>query len=519
MNIPIGQIEPVGGATAAGGASVWSRLLLPSLSDLFFLFAIAWMFLASPVGWSRLLLDADTTLHIRVGQTILETGAVPSTDPFAFSKPGETWYAFEWLTEAAMAVVYRAAGFKGIAYAAGMLIALYVTALLKYTLWRGANGLVAMVLTLMAATATTIHFHARPHLITLLFLAVAIWILEYNRRSGGRLLWALVPLTILWANLHGGFVIFFVLLALRFAGCAAEAWLWEDLRTERRREATQLFKLGIACGLASLINPYGVHLHLHILETLRSTWIMTNVSEFQSPKFRGEEIYTFMALLFAGLAALVPLVRNRRIVEPLWLLFLAYAALSSVRHTTIFVLAAAPVIAVELSQWWQSEAARHARTSIFAALYDMSVGFSSRMRGTSIFIPVTMGALLLIPGVQWPKEFAGEDVPLKLVQKHRDLLAAGRLYAPDQVADYLVFQNPEQKVFFDSRHNYYGEKIGNDYIAISSGAAGWRELLDKYRIDMLLAEANAPIGSLLKMAGEWEMVDHDKKFVLFTRRP
>src|SRR5665213_2834275 len=80
------------------------------------------------------------------------------------------------------------------------------------------------IVVLMTATVSMIHFHARPHLFTLLFLTGAIWILEYNRREGGLLIWTLVPLTALWANLHGGFVIFLVLLALRCAGCAAEAW-------------------------------------------------------------------------------------------------------------------------------------------------------------------------------------------------------------------------------------------------------------------------------------------------------
>src|SRR5580693_7345545 len=96
-------------------ASPWvKRLLSPSLSDLFFLFFTAWMFLVSPAGWQRLLLDADTALHLRIGQYILSTGSVPHHDLFSFSKPGETWYAFEWLSETIYASVYGFAGLKGV---------------------------------------------------------------------------------------------------------------------------------------------------------------------------------------------------------------------------------------------------------------------------------------------------------------------------------------------------------------------------------------------------------------------
>ncbi len=513
------HVQPIEMPVASPSVSVskgWARLLLPSLSDLFFLFIVVWMFLADPVGWQRLLRDADTTLHIRVGEQILSSGSIPATDSFSFSKPGGTWYAFEWLSEVALASAYNLASFKGVVLLAGMLIALYLTMLLKYTIWRGANGMIALFAVLMAATVSMIHFHARPHLFTLLFLAGAIWILEYNRREGGVLIWTLVPLTALWANLHGGFVIFLVLLALRCAGCAAEAWLWPD--QDRLTEAKQLAKVGLACGLASLLNPYGIYLHLHILDTLQSTWIKANVSEFQSPTFRSEEMYYFMFLLFAGLLCVDPLIRTGLLVEPLWIVFLAYDSLTSVRHATIFVLVAAPIISLEASQWWSSVVAGRSRTSVLGLLDEMSRKFSTKLSGTSVFIPAVIVVLAFVSGVSWPQEFAADAVPMKLVERHLDLLSSGRLFASDQIADYLVFLNPRQKVFIDSRHNYYGDKIGNDYIAIAEGSSKWRSLLDQYGIDVVLAETNAPITSLVKTTADFVLVDSDKQYALFARR-
>jgi hypothetical protein len=516
MPTHVQPIEMPVASPAVSASKGWASVLLPSLSDLFFLFIVVWLFLADPLGWQRLLKDADTTLHIRVGEQILSSGSIPTTDSFSFSKPGGTWYAFEWLSEVALASAYNVAAFKGVVFLAGMLIALYLTMLLKYTIWRGANGMIALFVVLMTATVSMIHFHARPHLFTLLFLSGAIWILEYNRRKGGLLIWTLVPLTALWANLHGGFVIFLVLLALRCAGCAAEAWLWPD--QDRLTEAAQLAKVGVACGLASLLNPYGIYLHLHILDTLQSTWIKNNVSEFQSPTFRSEEMLYFMLLLFAGLFCVVPLIRARRVVEPLWILFLAYASLTSVRHATIFVLVAAPIISLEASQWWSSAVAGKSRTSVLGLLDDMTRKFSSKLSGTSVFIPAVIVVLAFISGVSWPQKFAADAVPMELVEKHLDLLSSGRLFASDQIADYLVFLNPRQKVFLDSRHNYYGDKIGNDYIAIAGGGSKWRSLLDQYRIDVVLAETNAPITSLVKTTADFVLVDSDKQYALFARR-
>jgi hypothetical protein len=497
----------------------WSRFLFPSMSDLFYVFLTLWMFLANPLGWQRLLQDADTTLHIRIGQQILSSGSIPTTDPFSFSKPGQTWYAFEWLSEVVLGGAYNLLGFKGVVLLAGTAIALYLTLLLKYALWRGANGMIALLLVLISATASTIHFHARPHVFTLLLLTIAVWILEKNTRTGGHLVWTLVPLTALWANLHGGFVIFLVLLVLRCAGCAGEAYFWPELSPERGREARQLAKVTLACSLASLVNPYGIRLHLHIFHTLNSTWIRTNISEFMSPAFRSEEMYYFMLLLFAGLFCVVSLVQSKHLVEPIWIVFLAYASLTSARHAPIFLLVAVPIVALEASRWWNSAAVGHPRNSTLGTLHEMTGKFSSKLAGTSALIPAFMVLLAFIPGVNWPRSLASDAVPMKLAEKHLDLLSSGRLFASDQIADYLIFRNPRQKVFIDSRHNYYGDKIGNDYVTIAAGGSKWRSLLDQYRINVLLAETNTPIASLVKTAPDWAAVDSDPQFTLFARRP
>lgn len=482
--------------------------------------------MVSPVGWSSVLLDADTWLHTRIGQIILSSGTVPHQDLFAFSKVAQPWYAFEWLSEVVLAGVYQFSGLKGISLLAAGLITLYFTVLLKHTVWKGSNGMIALITTLVAATGTSIHFHARPHLFTLLFLSTSLWILDNNRRlhtdetkpSGRYILWALVPLTALWANLHGGFFIFFALLGLRVLGCAAESFFYPDLRLARRNEAIQLTLLGLACTAASLLNPYGYHLHEHILETLKSPWILANAREFQSPSFRSEEMYNFMVLLFAGLAIVSSLLRKRNLVDPLSILFLAYCSLTSVRHSTIFLLFAAPIIAIELSAAWDAVAVGRKKSSILAILHDVTKRLTFMMPGTSLFIPLAMITIAFAPGLRWPTQIPEGSVPVKFIEAHADRIAGSRIFTSDQIANYLIFRNyPRQKVFFDSRHNYYGPEIGNDFNAISAGQRKWRELLEKYRFNLVLVELDAPLNALLLAASGWHIVQQDEKYVLFER--
>ena len=43
--------------------------------------------------------DPDLWWHLRTGQWIVETGHVPHSDPFSFTRAGHAWVSHEWLSE------------------------------------------------------------------------------------------------------------------------------------------------------------------------------------------------------------------------------------------------------------------------------------------------------------------------------------------------------------------------------------------------------------------------------------
>src|SRR5437763_895027 len=87
------QAQP--GNSARPAARGGKPLLLPSISDILFIVLLAILFMNSS-GWSDLLADGDTGWHIRTGEHILKTHAVPVWDLFSYTNPGTHWYAWEW---------------------------------------------------------------------------------------------------------------------------------------------------------------------------------------------------------------------------------------------------------------------------------------------------------------------------------------------------------------------------------------------------------------------------------------
>src|SRR3954468_13653289 len=110
VSVEAGLLQPV----EAPGQAFWR--ILPSLTDIAFLFPIAMLFLVLQ-GARTLLGDADTGWQIRSGEWILQHWAVPHIDLFSFSKPDGIWFAHEWLWEVAIAFIYRAAGLSGVVLA------------------------------------------------------------------------------------------------------------------------------------------------------------------------------------------------------------------------------------------------------------------------------------------------------------------------------------------------------------------------------------------------------------------
>jgi hypothetical protein len=505
----------------------WARLLIPSLSDLFLLAILVWLFMSSGAsGWQGLLADADVGWHIRTGEYILDHHAVPQADIYSFSKPNAPWYAWEWLTDVMDGALHRWAGLKGIVLAAAILISVFSTTLIQRMVWRGTNLLIALAIALLGVGSSSIHFLARPHIFTLLLLSVSVWMIEADRRKASVRIWWLLPITIVWTNLHGGFLALIAVLGLTAVGSVVEMIL--DAPAELRfkpeglvtslRAGGRYAALAAACAAASLVNPYGWNLHKHVLEYLRSDWIKTVIQEFQSPSFRTENMMQFEALLIAGLIVAGAQFRSKRIVEGLWIVFWAHMALASVRHVPVFVAVVAPILATQISEWWNTATATAKKSSLMGILNQMSADSLAGFRRTSAIPLVVFAALAIIDQpVRWPTDFPDVLFPTAIVHKHADKIFGQRVLTTDQWGDYLIYLDPKQKVYVDGRSDFYGPETGNEYIRLLNGGWDWDRTVDKYGFTTALFPVENAAAQLLKQRKDWRTVEDNGKQILFVR--
>lgn len=502
----------------AAAAGRIRELLLPSFSDWLFAALLGWLFIAGS-GWSVLLADGDTGWHIRAGEFILDQARLPASDLFSFTRAGEHWYAWEWLSDVLFACCYRLGGLKGVVLPAGGVIALYLTLLFRHMLWRRANAFVALSCCLLGAGASGIHFLARPHIFTLLLLSASLWLLDRDREKPSRAVWLLVPLTGVWVNLHAGFLALLACLALQVAGAGLETW-WERRSLMRAWFAVRRrVALLVACAAATLANPYGIGLHRHVAQYLKSDWIREAVDEFQSPKFRSESAIQFEILLFAGLLAAGLMLRRRQVADALMVVAWSHAALVSVRHIPVFVVAATPILAAEASRWWAGWAQTRPAQSLAGIANALAADFSAGFRRTTPWPALLMLALVFVGApLRWPRDFPEIKFPVGLVGRQQAHLAGTRVFTSDQWGDYLIYRfYPRQRVFIDGRSDFYGPELGKLYLRVAYGHTEWRGTLDRYRISAVLAPTEWPLASILRQDPAWRLVEEEGPAVLFER--
>jgi hypothetical protein len=508
---------------------------LPSLTDMAFLMPLVFVF-ARMDGIKTLLGDCDTGWHIRTGEWILAHHRVPLHDIFSFTKPNSLWYAWEWLTDVLFAWLHAHGGLRTIAFFAMMLICLTFVLLFRLVR-RKSNAVVAVVVTMIAAATSSIHWLTRPHLFTVFFLLAFYCALESVRAGKTRLgplpYLAILPVaTILWTNLHGGFFVGVLMIATYGVGDLLKLALTTD--PEERRpawvRARRYFLSALACLAASLVNPYSWRLHQHVFAYLTDPYQSQHIVEFFSISFHHPMAVFFEAMLLMGAASAAWHASKGRYVEPLLILMWSHAALLSARNIPLFAIVAAPVMASAIEEWiavvptWN--VARWARSAVakFSSVARETTETDSlpRWHVASVLGVAVFGALLYAPNP--PKTFRAEFDPKSFPAGAIETLRSdptARIFATDQWGDYLIYRlYPGTKVFTDGRSDFYGPDFGKSYLDVMYVTYDWEKTLGRFGIDTILLPPSAPLVGVLKESAHWRVVYDDGVSLVFrsTRR-
>ena len=480
-------------------------------------------------GGEQLFRDSDTGWHIRSGEWILAHHALPQTDPYSFSKAGQPWFLWEWGSDVLMGLTYRIDGFRGLT--ALVAVTLSACSWLWCRLNFAAGGdffLTALFAPLMVTTAS-LHWLARPHVFSWLFLLGALLYAEFREEAApARFGWAqfvaISAATAVWANMHASFILAPAIAGVYALAHFARPLLWPlDLRTERAK-ARWFLCAALAAAAGSFLNPYGWRLHAHVLPYLLNDDLTSHVAEFQSFNFHDKDA-TQIALTMgvAALGGTLALVRGRLSHFLLAVMFL-WGGLRSARVLPLVALAILP-----LANGAATDALRSAQglRRPVRKMLDDALGYSSRLRlidrrlnGVGFLAVAILACLLLLRAPVFSNHigFSRNRFPVDAIAAVEKLPPEARLLAPDSYGGYLIYSfNGVRKVFFDGRSDFYGADFMQQYLMLINARPGWQEIVRAFGFTHALLPEESALKASLEQAG-WVRLYQDRVATLLEAR-
>jgi hypothetical protein len=448
--------------------------------------------------------DPDVWHEMALFREALAEGRVPTEDHFAYTATVSPSIHHEWGTGAILYGVMTTCG------GPGMMVLKYalVAAVVGFCYWcarrRGASAATFLCIAPAMAPFASYGFATiRAQLFTLAFLAAMLCLLEIDRR--GRRWWIAVwlPLYVVWLNLHAGFAVGAVLMALYACEQAV-----------RRQPCWHFVPVGAAMAALVFVNPYGALYVPYLMHGL--TMDRPLIVEWQ-PLWRHD---TRVFVMF--LASLLPIgyaiwqVGIRRLAGILLLAATAYAALRHTRHLSLYCVV------------WACYVPGYLQMTHFGAAIDRTYRCYGRLvlQASAIVAVLCLGRSL--PNQPWRMTMpasledatrGGMCYPLGAVQYLDESGFRGNLMLPFETGGYAIWKLfPKVKVSIDGRYEVaYQPGVLEDHVRLYEAHSGWQEVLTKYPTDALIVPSPTPLAAAMPNVRGWKKTYDDGIFAVYTR--
>src|SRR5689334_13813912 len=283
--------------------------------------------------------DPDFWWHLRIGQWMVDNSSLPSTDIFTFTVPAHVWTDHEYLTEILMYRVFSAFGLQTLIVMFGLLTWLGFW-LIYLQVRRQPFVFVGLGLALAAIAGAPI-WGPRAQMITFALSCLELYWLHSYLSGRSRALQFFPLVMVLWANLHGGWVIGFGWLGVALVAEAA-MWAWDRSNPAHRMHVRFLAIIAAASVIAVAATPHFLSLYPYPFQTEGSVAQQKLIVEWFSPDFHQVFLRPFEAMVFLLLAGFA--LRRPSLYELLLTALALSLALQSVRNVALFVAAVTPVL-------------------------------------------------------------------------------------------------------------------------------------------------------------------------------
>ena len=475
--------------------------------------------------------EPDLWWQIRTGEWILENGKVPMYDVFSFTRESIRWINIKWLSEVFAALITKVFGPEAVVMLQAIVSALMVFFLLKWAKLFSRNAQQHLVAGLVVffpfLLGSEYRMTGRPEMYSHLFTIVFSFLYTRNIYKNDKLIWLIVPLQILWANLHEAFAIGIVI-----SGIFTVAFFIGNLiKGDDQKRAFLLLAITIISILATLVNPNGIDLLLRPLEIfgqLEANKYTTELVSISNAQFWKKEAWIAVAFLIVIIAYVGIEIKRAKasslskylsvpiIAYAMLLIAFAYLAASAYRNIIFLLIILYPAVVFILSD-------------VINLLTEKRPKLERR-----IFVSIIAAGLIgygLIVSNKWyelndSRDTFGMEVscinnPVGAAQFLKDNKVDGKIFSDYLTSSYLLWKlQPDYRTFIDLRDlDVFSDTSFTDFSAMVQFPDFFEQQDSIYQFNgvVLFRPEFAALHDHLYNSGKWKTVFADAVAVIYLR--
>jgi len=480
--------------------------------------------------------DLDLWHRMAVGKIFSQLGTVVYHDIFTYFPSKPVWVDHEWLSGV---IFYNLGHFFGdygilflkVSILFSILVLIYKTNQLIYPepdKQRISWSFITLLSVLIGISATL-----RCQVFTYLFFTLWIYVLERVRRGENRLIWIFPATTLLWANMHAGFVAGFGLIIFyavgeflnNLFGCSLQ-----DDETAPKRNPLKYLAILALCLPVTLINPYGIKYWYYLIEALTMHRPYITEWEWLNPfksfyKVLGTKIQVLLlipSLIYITFSKKIAS-RYKKIdwVEIIAFLVTLYLGIKHLRHVVFFSIIVA-VFGYKYFVIFTDAVFSKIKEKFYALIPENKHALANFTKFVIIYSFIINACILIISGT--PHEINLSFYPTKAVEFIKINKLKGNLLVPFNWGSYAMWKlYPQNLISIDGRYEEtYKNEAYMDICTITFFSnkkylKQWEQAFNKYHHDIFLINKNSAAQEKFKKLKDWKAVYEDKQAVVFIR--
>ncbi|MBI4098079.1 MAG: hypothetical protein HY426_03490 [Candidatus Levybacteria bacterium] len=459
--------------------------------------------------------DPDLGWHLKYGEYFFKTGQILRDNIFSTMMPDYHWVNHSWASDLLIYFFFNNFGFIGISVLGALVVALSFFVLSKafnLSLWN--KAIIFPILLTLVSNVNAVSF--RSQMMSYFFTTVLIYILTRYEKRPRDLLFA-IPLFLIWANFHGGFVVGLIILC-GYIGIKKLVEFKDNFRNNinpkfifNSVKFESIVVLGVL--MATIINPFGYGVYLESFNHFGNPWLKY-VSEWSPFSDRSQQWWKMLLFVNLYLMGTVLLFMSGKIKRSLPFVFLIpvfmILAFEERRYSWSMYYMSVPIL-LGISEYFKpSKSAQNTAVLIVASIFLIaSIQLKEPYR---YYLSMNWSRYC-----QNPSNLCSANA----VEFLRKKQLTTNLSTPYSWGGWMIWNYPDVKPSIDGRMHLWKDKKG--YSAFGqyyTNVQDWKSI-DKSKYDTVLVLKQKPMFKRLKkltLEGKWRFIYEDRLSAIFVRK-